>query len=187
MLIPMMLAGAFSTSANAESHTYVNSTYGYSVTLPKGARLCIFDYPLGNHGAMIALRTRKRCAQLGADDFVVDVYAAYNFSEDKDIPPDLRLIARDRCEGRDDLEPNPRLESSPQSIAGLPTFICRRQGRLLNGDSFYQTVLIAYRGTALYPDYDFTVSIAASAEKIEQAERDLFDVARRIRLRKPSP
>lgn len=103
---------------------------------------------------------------------------AYN----EELPPRWRVIARHDC-GADDPTRRREFGPAPVRVGGLPTFICRHSYDLSDGTKFYQTALLAYRGPGPFPKFHYFLWTKAPVDEIEQAERDLFAVARRIQLR----
>lgn len=95
---------------------------------------------------------------------------------DEELPPRWRVIARHYCRAGD-------FGPAPVRVGGLPTFICRRAYDLDDGTKFSSTALLAYRGPGPYPKFRYVIWTTGRVDEIEQAERDLFAVARRIQLR----
>lgn len=178
-----LLAGS-----SVEAHEiYRNVAFGIVVTAPPGYVQCKHKSET-DHGAIFVKGAVETCSSGQRAERHVWVTAWHSQAGDiDDLPPIRRAIAADKC------KPGPHrkilsFRPAQQSVAGLPSFFCATE--LLDprsGRREYIAELIFFRGAAPppigpYPIYEYTLAVGAPATAAADAERLLFETARRVRL-----
>jgi len=157
-----------------------NDDYGFYLPV-RNKTVCVNNMPNGGP-QFVVLPEGSSCDPAPARPHIF-IRLSYDMTAyDEILPPRWRVIARHRCRTNDAKRPR-EFGPAPVRVGGLPTFICRTRYELEDGTKFRSTALLAYRGPGPYPKFSYLIWTKAPADEIEQAERDLFAVARRIQLR----
>lgn len=186
LLLPACLVLAQSADEDIPEFTELRSgaawhdDYGFYLPV-RNTTVCANNMPNGGPQFVVLPEGGSCDAPPGRPPIFIRL--GYDMTEDnEELPPRWRVIARHHCGVGGARQPR-EFGPAPVRVGGLPTFICRHAYDLRDGTKFRQTALLAYRGPGPFPKFQYFFWTKAPVDEIEQAERDLFAVARRVQLR----